>query len=183
MATLPVASEQNEWIDDSRYERVNGQLRERSVPGFEHTTVQQACIDVLRPIAKSFGAAVRSEWSLSDGHGNWLTPDVMLALPGFRRAENGHLLPPPPPHLVIEVISYRQDLEELISKAEEYKSYGVPYYWILNPYKRRCYQILMNRPELVCVQQTGELEADMIRLSAAEIWAAYDAVDAPGQAI
>ena len=38
MPTVPATPASQEWIDDSRYECVNGVLRERPVPGYEHAT-------------------------------------------------------------------------------------------------------------------------------------------------
>jgi Uma2 family endonuclease len=177
MATLPAAPASQEWIDDSRYECVSGVLRERPVPGYEHAKMQKVCVRLLDAIAEAHGGQVLSEWSIGDGRGAWLTPDVMFALPGFRTAHNGHLCPPPPPHLVIEVASPGQN--DLVKKAKDYKPYSVPYYWIVDPFNRTCYEVLMNQQYIVSVLKDGPDDyitaGDAgIQLKVSDIWAAYD---------
>lgn len=84
------------------------------------------------------GGRVAQEWSISDGSGNWLTPDVTFSYPEFKTTRRGHL--PVPAYLVVEVRSADQSLKELFDKRERYRHWQTEYYWIVDPLETACYE-------------------------------------------
>jgi Uma2 family endonuclease len=160
------------FIDDSEYEMcLNGQLRRRPVPGQEHAALQLYFIEQLRPATQKLGGRVLQEWSLSDGE-HWLTPDVMMSGVEYRLTRRGHLWAPPPPHLVIEIRSVDQSVRNLFDKIEDYREYHVPYYWIVDPIDRGCYEALMAEPEISVrvIPRSSVLKADFVRVEIPPLW-------------
>jgi hypothetical protein len=82
------------YIDDSEYERFEGVLSRRPAPGLAHADFQHHITGLLRPVEERLGGRVAQEWSISDGSGNWLTPDVTFSYPEFKTTRRGHLLAP-----------------------------------------------------------------------------------------
>jgi Uma2 family endonuclease len=177
MATLPVS---DPYVDDSEFENVNGLLRRRPVPGFDHGALQTHIVDWLKPIAKARHSKVAGEWSLSDGEGHWLTPDVMMSGPVHRLTRRGHLWAPPAPHLVIEIRSVDQSIRELFDKVRDYRAYDVPFYWIVDPIERACYEALMPEPGISVrvVPQENRLSARDVFLECQMLWTFLDAENA-----
>ncbi|HEX7361860.1 MAG TPA: Uma2 family endonuclease [Bryobacteraceae bacterium] len=139
MATWPIETSKPEpYIDDSEYERFEGVLSERPGPGLEHSDFQRHVVDLLRPYEAQLGGRALQEWSISDGSGNWLTPDVTFSYPEFKTTRRGHLLVPA--FLVVEIRSADQSLKELFDKRERYRTWQIPHYWIVDPVERACYE-------------------------------------------
>ena len=139
MATQPIdQSELNVYVDDSRYERIGGRLLERPLPGLEHAELQKRIVELLSPFAEASGCKVHSEWSISDAAGNWITPDVTLSNPDWKITRRGHLIIPA--HLVVEIRSVDQPLKDLFDKREYYRKWQIPFYWIVDPIERACYE-------------------------------------------
>lgn len=139
MATWPIETSKPEpYIDDSEYERFDGVLSRRPVPGLTHSDFQTLLPNLLRPYEERLGGRVGPEWSISDGSGNWLTPDVTFSYPEFKTTRRGHLLIPA--FLVVEVRSTDQSLKELFDKRERYRKWQTAYYWIVDPVERACYE-------------------------------------------
>ena len=124
-----------EKIDDSRYEYVDGQLRERPLPGKTHSDIQFQVSSLLRLLGKKTNNAVGQEWTIAHSD-DWLTPDVTVAFPNHQENELERLIAPA--FLCVEVISPTQDIPELIQKAQLYESWGVPHVWIIDPKSELC---------------------------------------------
>jgi len=60
-------------------------------------------------------------------------PDVAV----FARQEPKQSIPCEPPLLVIEIISREDRHRDLMAKLEEYRRWGVPNIWIVNPLAKR----------------------------------------------
>jgi Uma2 family endonuclease len=63
-----------------------------------------------------------------------LIPDVAVFYP----AEPARV-PETPPLLVAEVLSLDDRLTAVREKLEEYKAWGVPHVWLVDPHAKRCY--------------------------------------------
>ena len=131
-----------DYRDESRYDRIDGQWVQRPVPNDHHSDVQFNIAVILKALAASYeGMAVRQEWSLAQPETvesddpNYMTPDVLVSLPGSsQRSKRGHLVPPA--LLAVEIASPGQI--DLIQKAQILYSWGVAHCWIINPETKSC---------------------------------------------
>jgi Uma2 family endonuclease len=120
--------------DDSRFERIDGRRVERPVLTAPHSMVQTQLVLLLAQALRGSPGKAGTEWSITrPGHADrgdpdYLTADVLVAYPPFRRAKNGHLAVPG--FLAVEVLSPGQ---ELFDKALLYAAWGTPHVWIVNP--------------------------------------------------
>ena len=152
-------------IDDSEFENFNCQLVRRPVPKEEHAETQLLLTNLLVPVAKQVGGKALQEWSISDNEGHWLTPDVTVAPPGYKRAKNNHLLIPA--YLVVEVRSEDQSLKDLFEKRVQYQAWGTRFYWLIDPLEGACYEVL---PDIL--PQTDILRTDLFTLRVSDIFSA-----------
>jgi Uma2 family endonuclease len=168
MATFPEVpkSAYGAYIDDSEYENVDGHLRRRFMGGAKHSDVQFYLVGALRKITT---LKVRQEWSILEGKGRWLTPDVTVADAEYRLTRSGHLWVPPAPRLVVEVRSEGQDLQELFDKANNYSPYKVPYYWVIDPEDHICVEV--NMQDFTRTMHEKILTAGEIQIEIGPMWA------------
>jgi Uma2 family endonuclease len=143
-----------ESIDTSRYEQIDGLLRERPMPKDRHSEVQGNIIEILGPKARAMGLRVYPELSVDredTPHSDWMTPDVVVAQPDFTRTERRNALPPL--LLVIEILSPEQTVPEMIRKAQRYLDWGVNNVWLIEPHKQFALALLggsvQSQPALV----------------------------------
>ncbi len=164
----PVA--EDVWIDDSRYERLDGQLTERPVPGEAHADLQLKVLIALLPFQDTFGGKARQEWSVARGN-DWLTPDVTFSYPEFKTNKIGYLIAPA--YLCVEVRSPTQQLSALFRKREIYHRWGTKYCWIVDPLEKACYECTSDTAghESVVVQP-DILHAGSVEIPLASLWAA-----------
>ncbi|MGD0136242.1 MAG: Uma2 family endonuclease [Bryobacteraceae bacterium] len=89
----------------------------------------QALVPVTRshPLYPCFGVEMRV------APGVHRTPDLAV----FAGQEPKHSVPSEPPLLVIEIISKDDRHRDLTVKLEEYRVWGVPNIWIVNPIAKR----------------------------------------------
>ncbi len=168
MATQPIERTRPElYLDDSRYERFEGLVSERPVPGVSHAEMQRRIVDLLIPFQTRLGGKVLQEWSISDGSGDWLTPDVTFSYPEIQTTRRGHLLVPA--RLVIEIRSADQPLKILFEKREQYRKWAIPHYWIVDPIERGCYSCGTEQG-FALVLSDGTLRAGEIELPIANLF-------------
>ena len=121
-------------IDDSRFERVDGQLVERPVPDTPHSCIQTQLLLLLTQSLQGTKGKAFPELSITrpgqaeKDDPDYLTSDVPVAYPPFRKAKNRHLAVPG--FLAVEVLSPGQ---ELFDKALLFAAWGTPHVWIVNP--------------------------------------------------
>ena len=166
MATLLVPV-----IDERRFERINGELRERPVPNTLHMQVQRRIYKLLDQLLEETEAEVGPEWSITrPGHADqddpdYMTADVLVCYPPFITGKNGHLTVPG--FLAVEVVSPGQGAD-LIDKAIRYAAWGKPHVWIVNPDTRVCLEFHGGDTFMI---QREELHADApVTLRVADIF-------------
>jgi Uma2 family endonuclease len=170
MATQPLETGQSEaYLDDSQYERFDGNVFQRPVPGLDHAELQRRMVDLLLPFQDPLGGKVLQEWSISDGSGDWLTPDITFSYAEIQTTRRGHLLAPA--RLVVEIRSPDQPLKTLFEKWERYRRWRIPHYWIVDPIEIACYECGMTQSAVLVLSQ------DMLR--AGEIELSIDAIFKP----
>jgi Uma2 family endonuclease len=130
-----------EWAalpEDEPGEFVDGRLEEEEVPDNEHETIVVYLASLLRSWAVPRGGFVLgSEAKFRVRANRGRKPDMTVYLPGGHR---------PPrrgvnrvaPDIAMEVISRRprDARRDRIDKADEYASFGVRWYWLVDPQAR-----------------------------------------------
>ena len=134
MATLtsvPVEEYLHTTYDPDR-EYVDGQLVERHVGEHNHSRMQimLGAELYLREGARRFRAFTEQCVRLSD-EPRYRIPDVCVKGLPYDQAP---VLTRP--DLVIEIVSPDDEPTEILEKIADYQAAGVPYIWVVNPYKR-----------------------------------------------
>src|SRR5437016_9276512 len=114
-------------------EYVNGQLVERHVGEHDHSLLQTLIGEVLaaRGRVRRFRAFTEQRVRVSD-EPRYRIPDICVkALPHKRTPVLTQ------PDLVIEVLSPDDEPAETLDKIADYAGAGIPYIWIVDPYKRK----------------------------------------------
>jgi len=117
---------------DPDMEYVDGQLVERHVGEYFHGLLQLLLGSELRLRARErrFRAFAETRVKIND-RPRYRIPDLsVMPLPH----EVTSVLTQP--HLVIEIVSPDDEASELLQKIADYAEAGIPYVWIVDPYKR-----------------------------------------------
>jgi Uma2 family endonuclease len=140
-----------EWFalpEDERGELVDGRLVEEEVPNYVHEILVILLGSLLRGwFAPRGGFVGGSEAKLAVGPKQGRKPDLTVYLAGTP-------LPPPngvikqPPDIAIEIVSPtpRDGRRDRVEKVAEYATFGVRYYWIVDP-QLRSLEILGRGPQ------------------------------------
>jgi Uma2 family endonuclease len=166
MATQQVqAAGEVEYIDTSRYERIKGQLVERPLPGDRHAEVQWNATLLLKQAAKQHGMKAHQEWTIDEGdrpEHDWMTPDVLVSMPGeYKRSAIGYLLPPA--FLAVEVLSPGQTIPQMMRKARRFLRWGVQHVWLIEPEQNFGLMATEGGVRPMLVSDDGTLEAGLFR--------------------
>ena len=68
--------------------------------------------------------------------GRYVLPDMMV----FTSERPNELVPSTPPHILIEVLSPDDRMSEVTEKLEEYRAWGAPNIWLLDPHGKKMYR-------------------------------------------
>jgi len=112
----------------------NGELVERSLPDYLHARTQALLIVFFEALRKILPVYACPEIRVKLREGLYLIPDVAIFWPSKP-------LPVPelPPLIVIEILSPDDRLATVREKLEEYKAWGAPHVWLVDPHSRRLY--------------------------------------------
>ena len=172
MATQPLVERLSPaYVDESRYERIDGRLVPRPLPGDIHSDIQENVRRLVSERGKELGFKARSEWSVTrpdmvdQEEPDYLTPDVLVAHQPYARTKRGHLIPPG--FLAVEITSPNQD--GLFQKAQMLRAWGVEHVWIINPQTGEAFEYHGGN-QFTLVHET--LSAGEILVQLPEVWAA-----------
>src|SRR5580704_4406530 len=112
----------------------DGELVERSLPTYLHGKTQGLLMAFFVFLRKTHALHVCSETRMKIRTGLYLIPDVAV----FHPDEPGEV-PDAPPLVAIEVLSQDDRLTAVREKLEEYRAWGVPHVWLVDPYAKRFY--------------------------------------------
>ena len=131
-AGIPVEEYLRTYYDPDM-EYVDGQLVERHVGEIRHSRLQTLIVLLLggREDERGFRAYTELRIQISNDPPRYRIPDICLkALP--------HEMTPVlvGPDLVIEILSPDDEPGDLLAKLADYVGAGIPYIWIVDPYKR-----------------------------------------------
>lgn len=124
--------------EDEPGEFVNGCLVEEEVPDYVHEVVVAFLIHFFREWLMPRGGMVAgsgAKFAVTPERGRM--PDVTVYLPGSRLPPARGLITVAP-DVAVEIVSPspRDGLRDRVEKVDEYASFGVRYYWIVDPVLR-----------------------------------------------
>jgi Uma2 family endonuclease len=109
-------------------EYIHGEIVERPMPNLIHSIIQQ----FLSVRLDSVGQCC-PELRLRLAEDLYLEPDLSV----FVTSTPTELAPSTPPDIVVEIISPDERYPRLLEKLEEYRRWGVPHIWVVEPQMQR----------------------------------------------
>lgn len=117
---------------DREPEYVRGELRYKPMPDRIHAKLQARLILMLSAALQSLGFSVEPEVRCKLDDENYRLPDVAV-FPD----EIDNPIPNQPPFVAIEIVSKDEKHTELLEKLEDYRVWGVPNIWVVDPWRRQ----------------------------------------------
>ena len=112
----------------------DGELVERSLPDYLHGRAQAALVAFFWALRSKLALFPCVETRMRLRPKLILIPDVAV----FYQNEPPNI-PETPPLIVIEVLSIDDRLSAVRKKLDEYKNWGVPHVWLVDPHAKRLY--------------------------------------------
>lgn len=128
----------NEYLNTSYrpdQELLDGQLVERNVGEYDHSNLQGALVAWMRQRQREWKIRVLPEQRLQVSATRFRIPDVCV----ISRGQRIEPVFTTPPLLVIEVLSKDDTLRSMQDRIDDYRAFGIPNIWLLEPVKRRAY--------------------------------------------
>jgi Uma2 family endonuclease len=145
-------------------EYVNGELVERSGPDNLHSRTQVELAFVFRTLQQRLPLFPFSELRVPVAPGKYRIVDLAV----YAHQEPVEERPKELPLAVIEIVSPDDRHEELMQRLEEFRAWGVPHVWLVNPGLHRAY---VYRDGGLTPVEAFELPEFKVRISAAEFLA------------
>jgi Uma2 family endonuclease len=114
-------------------EYVRGEIVERSMPDRLHSTMQFLILMAIGRLIESYPLLPYPELRLRLEPRVYRIPDVSV----FAGQAPKQDVPSTPPLLVIEILSKDDRHHNLMQKLEEYRVWGVPNIWVVDPLAKR----------------------------------------------
>jgi len=114
-------------------EFVRGEIVERSLPNYIHGKIAFLIAQALVPVTRSHPLYPCFEVRMQVAPDVYRIPDVSV----FAGEEPKQSVPSAPPLLVTEIISKDDRYYDLMEKLEEYRVWGVPNIWVVDPMAQR----------------------------------------------
>jgi len=184
----------DEWgalPEDEPGELVDGLLVEEEVPSYVHELLVALLVRALGNWIIPLGGLVAgsdAKFAVKDDRGR--KPDLTVYLPGSRFPSPQGVVTAPP-DIAVEIVSPtpRDGRRDRVDKVDDYASFGVRYYWIVDP-QLRSLEILElgsdGRYAHALGVSGGVLEkvpgCDGLTLDLDDLWAAIDRLETQSQA-
>src|ERR1700694_1576721 len=114
-------------------EFVHGEIVERSMPDYIHATIQFLILLRFGSLIQEYPVYPRPELRLRLAPDVYRIPDISV----FAGQEPTQSVPETPPLVVVEILSKDDRHTDLMQKLEEYRTWGVPNIWIVEPATQR----------------------------------------------
>jgi Uma2 family endonuclease len=142
---------------------IDGVLRQKSMPAFDHGEAQFAVCFLIRRFG---GFTANAELTCRVRDGKYLVPDVAVMSLGDIQDP----YPTRPIHLCVEILSPEDRFSDTVAKCAEYHAWGVQYSWIIDPDNKQCWEYHAgSRPNPIPAD--GQITAGPVALGVAEIFA------------
>ena len=113
-------------------ELVHGEIAERPLPTFRHGNIQLRMGSRLMALQQSYPVFTGVEVRVRIAPDLYRIPDISMWEGAAPDA-----VPASPPLLVVEISSPDDRLDAMLQKLEEYRVWGVPYIWLIEPELKR----------------------------------------------
>lgn len=113
----------------------HGTVVERSMPDYLHSKTQALLVAFFFALRQSLRLYPCPELRLRLGSGLFRIPDLSV----FHPDEPTTAVPDIPPFIAIEILSPDDRMNDVTSKLGEYKNWGVPHVWLVDPHGKRMY--------------------------------------------
>ncbi len=109
-------------------EYVDGELIERAMPDLRHSFAQTTLAALFFALSKQYPVVPLVELRSRLGEKHYRIPDV--ALYSARPVER---YPSFPPLVAVEIVSPDDPMSQIVRKLREYRAFGVPNIWLIDP--------------------------------------------------
>ena len=134
----------------------DGEIVERSLPDYLHGRVQGAIFAFFWALRTELALFPCVETRMRLRSNLVLIPDVAVFYP-----TEPSRVPDAPPRLVAEVLSVDDRLTAVREKLEEYRAWGAPHVWLVDPHGKRLYVCDKGLMEVTSLQ-VPELGIDLV---------------------
>lgn len=134
----------------------HGALLERSLPDYLHARTQIRIGAYFLALEATLRTYVCSEVRLRVGQGLFRIPDIAV----FHPEQPALAIPDTPPFIIVEILSPDDRMNDVRTKLEEYKTWGVPHVWLVDPHGKRMYTCDQGLAEVPSLQ-IPELGVDL----------------------
>lgn len=183
----------DEWAalpEDEPGELVDGRLEEEEVPDLEHELVVAWLVRLLGTWLGRRGFVFGSEANYAVRPTRGRKPDVAVFLDADGSRLPRHGIVRVPPDIVVEVVSPspRDERRDRIEKMDEYASFGVRYYWLVDPALQslEVFELTDGRYARAARATEGRLEpvpgCAGLALDLDDLWTELSRLGPPGQA-
>ncbi len=175
MATQPIPDEElwtvreylrTSWSPDREF--VDGRIEERNLGEKDHSIIQRYLTFLFMLKRKEWGIQVFPELRTQTQSRRFRVPDILVT----RAEDKFERYVISAPLIAIEILSPEDRLVAMQAKAEEYRDFGVPNIWIIDPQRRIAYRYAGTSLE----EASGELAVPgtPIRIELSELFAELD---------
>ncbi len=162
----------NEYLNTSYrpdQEMLDGHLVERNVGEYDHSNLQGALVAWMRRYQGEWNIRVLPEQRLRVSPSRFRVPDVCII------SRNQELEPvfTRPPLICIEILSKADTLRSMQERVDDYRAFGVPNIWVIDPVKRRAY-VCTHGDFREAAGETLEVTSSPIRIYLPELFSDLD---------
>jgi len=116
-------------------EYLDGELVERHLGDYSHGRAQCRLGALFEDLGKTLPLHAATELHLRIAPGRFRVADLAV----FEGQEPSDRIPSTPPLIAIEILSPDDRFQEILDKLEEYRRWGVPHIWFVDPWQRKIY--------------------------------------------
>jgi len=110
-----------------------GEVLERALPDYLHSRTQVPLAALFVAVQRALDLYACAELRLQLAPGLYRIPDISVFQSRPRTP------PDSPPFIAIEILSPDDRMSEVRAKLEEYRQWGVPHVWLVDPHAKRMY--------------------------------------------
>lgn len=121
---------------DADREYVDGAVVEKAMPPCDHAQLQGRLIEIFYEIRKTRPLHAVPELRQRVSEQRFRIPDVAV----FAGEKPHEQVPSSPPYATIEILSPDDRMTAILEKLGEYRAWGVPHIWLVDPEAKTCYE-------------------------------------------